>query len=115
MIGLHEVATLRVAPQPFYGIPQRKPQKQHFALLQGVDEFVVLGDLTDPSLVTPAKDDSEDIRGIETAEREKFIIDNFHSAGKDTLFFSFCLGFSYFCRIFASFYIGYFLTEIRRL
>ena len=61
VIGLHPVATLDIAPEPFDGIPQHKPQEQHFALLQGVDVFVILVDLTQPSLVASAKDDSEDI------------------------------------------------------
>jgi hypothetical protein len=43
-----------------------------------MDVFVVLVYLAQPSLVAPAKDDSEDIRGKKTAERDVFVIDYFH-------------------------------------
>jgi hypothetical protein len=43
-----------------------------------MDVFVVLVSLAQPSLVAPAKDDPEDIRGKKTAERDVFVIDYFH-------------------------------------
>ena len=77
-IGLHAVPTLGKAPQPLDAVPEREPQEQHLALLQGVDVFVVLINLAHPSLVAPAEDDAEEVRGKETAEGEIFVIDNFH-------------------------------------
>ena len=79
VIGPHPVAALRIAPQPFYDVPQRKPHEQHLALLQGVDVFVVLVYLAQPSLVAPAEDDAEDVRGQETAKREVPVIDDLHA------------------------------------
>lgn len=85
-IGFHTVATLGVPPQPFYAVPKRKPQKQHLALLQGVDVFVIFIYFTQSSLVASAKDDSKDIRGKKTAEWDVFIIDYFHWWAKIRLF-----------------------------
>jgi hypothetical protein len=96
VVGFHPVATLNIPPQPFYAVPQRKPQKQHFALLQGVDVFVVLRRLTDPSLVAPAEDDAKDIRSKKTAEWEIFIIDYPHLLAKLHIFFRFACVFHFF-------------------
>jgi hypothetical protein len=52
-----------------------------------VDVFVVLVSLAHPSFVAPAKDDSEDIRGKKTAEREIFIIDDSHRSCKDKKYY----------------------------
>ena len=80
VIGPHPVAALGIAPQPFYAVPQRKPHEQHLALLQGVDVFVVLVYLAQPSLVAPAEDDAEDVRGQEAAKREIPVIDDLHAS-----------------------------------
>ena len=71
VVGFHPVATLDVAPQPFDAI-------QHLALLQSMDVFVVFLHLAHLSLVASGKDDAENVGGIETAEREIFIVDDLH-------------------------------------
>ena len=79
MIGPHPVAAFGITPQPFYAVPQRESHEQHLALLQGVDVFVVLVYLAQPSLVAPAEDDAEDVRGQEAAKREIPVIDDLHA------------------------------------
>ena len=78
VVGFHPVATLDVAPQPFDAIPQRETDVQHLALLQSMDVFVVFLHLAHLSLVASGKDDAENVGGIETAEREIFIVDDLH-------------------------------------
>ena len=77
-IGLHPITALQVSPQPLYRVPQHKPHEQHLALLQGMNVFVVLVNLTQSSLVAPAEYQPKDICGQKTAKWEILVIDDLH-------------------------------------